>query len=267
MVIGFWSEAAGVGGTTSNMIITGLTAATEKNKKITLMQGKYDRMRFDYAFSANQDGNLLKEDYGYYNHPGMDDLIEKHLNDEYQRQDFYDNLVNVNHTSLCYVPTGARFSEDLFKKKMQLVGKSMIQELKDIEGDVFVELECGYQDNTKSILDLCDVIVINMNQAVIRTPGFLQEEHILNKCILLIGRFDSQSRFNLKTIARRTGIPENRIGIIPYNIRFQDSMYEGRVLDFMEHRYHMDRHNAEYMFFKEVFFATELILRRAEKCE
>lgn len=262
MIIGFWSERAGIGATTSNMVITGVMAAKETKREVVLIQGKYDMLKLDYAFSPNVRNDTFKEDFGYYNHPGIDDVLEKHINNLYTPKDFDENLIRVNESNLSYLPGSIRNNPELFQQKFKSVSKQFIRALSQMDKLIFIELDSGLNDLNKFILNILDVVVINLEQGGKAVSRITDRQMLMEKSIFLVGRYDSNSRCNVKNLMRRYQIREERIAVIPYSIKYRDSINEGRTMEFVDRNSRCSKYEEDFEFFREAERASGMILER-----
>lgn len=262
MIIGFWSERAGIGSTTSNMIITGVMASKGTDREVILVQGKYDTLKLDYAFSPNIRNDILKEDFGYYNHPGIDDVLEKHMNDLYTQKDFDENLISVNQSNLLYMPGSIRNNPDLFRQKFQCVSQRFLEALKGLDKLIFIELDSGMEGLGRHMLNLLDLIVINIGQGRTSLYDLKKQPEFTEKSLFLMGRYDSNSKYNVKNLIRRYHIDQESVAVIPYSVKYQDSVNEGKTMEFVDRNYQCLKHEEDFSFFKEAEKASKMILKR-----
>jgi hypothetical protein len=111
-------------------------------------------------------------------------------------------------------------------------------------------------DTQKEILENADVIVITINQGLTnveklvelkRTNELFQKDNTL----VLIGKYDRYSKYNLKNISRylRESDP---ISAISYNTLFFESTTEGKVADyFLRYRNLVDKNDRNSLFIEE----------------
>lgn len=262
MIIGFWSDRAGIGGTTSNMIITGVMAAKGTDREVILVQGKYDILKLDYAFSTNMRNDILKEDFGYYNHPGIDDVLEKHMNNLYTEKDFDENLLCVNQSNLSYMPGSIRNNPDLFRQKFRCVSQRFLNALKGLDKLIFIELDSGMESLNQHILNILDLVVINLGQGSKSIHGLKHQPVLMEKSLFLVGRYDSNSKYNVRNLIRRYHMNEDSVAVIPYSVKYQDSVNEGKTMEFVDRNYKCLKHDEDFSFFKEAGNASKMILKR-----
>lgn len=101
---------------------------------------------------------------------------------------------------------------------------------------VFVDLDKQVQDDiAETIMENSNLIVVNLSQRLTSINAFMnirEEKPILKskKTLLLIGRYDKFSKYNIKNISRYMG-EKNKVSTIPYNTLFFEACEEARVPD------------------------------------
>lgn len=131
---------------------------------------------------------------------------------------------------------------------------------------VFVDLDTNISDAVqRMILKDSNLVVANVNQRVASVDRFkadrTQNEILASeKTIVLAGRYDKFSRYNVKNIARYLGVKV--VLSIPYSTLFYDSAEEAEVPDmffnFAKNK-NLDRDDRNYIFFQEVDRAVQTI--------
>ena len=102
---------------------------------------------------------------------------------------------------------------------------------------VFVDLEGSLVEQyVDDILKTTDLIVANTSQRIKFVKEFLEQkvysENIKDEnTIILIGKYDQYSKYNIKNLKRTNKIQE--ICGIPYNTLFFEACNEGKLADFM----------------------------------
>lgn len=101
---------------------------------------------------------------------------------------------------------------------------------------VFVDLDKQLQDDiSDTILTNSNLIVVNLSQRITSINNFIEireEKTILKskKTLLLLGRYDRYSKYNIKNISRYLG-EKNKVSTIPYNTLFFEACEEAEVPD------------------------------------
>lgn len=132
---------------------------------------------------------------------------------------------------------------------------------------VFVDLDSNIDEELQTkILKLSNLIVDNTNQKLSSINDLVEERtnsELLSsaKSIVLIGRYDKDSKYSVKNIARYMGLKRMPLAI-PYNTLFYDAAEEAKVpnffLSFMKNK-NLDKDDKNYVFMTEVKRAQETI--------
>ncbi len=77
-----------------------------------------------------------------------------------------------------------------------------------------------------------------------------------------MGRYDSNSKYNVKNLIRRYHIDQESVAVIPYSVKYQDSVNEGKTMEFVDRNYQCLKHEEDFSFFKEAEKASKMILKR-----
>ena len=101
---------------------------------------------------------------------------------------------------------------------------------------VLVDLDKQAQDDIADlIMENSNLIVANLSQRLTSINSFMElreEKPILKtkKVLLLIGRYDKYSKYNIKNISRYLG-ERNKVSTLPYNTLFFEACEEAKVPD------------------------------------
>ncbi len=101
---------------------------------------------------------------------------------------------------------------------------------------VFIDLDKQVQDDiSETIIENSDLIVANLSQRLTSINKFTtlrQEKPVLKskKTLLLVGRYDKFSKYNIKNISRYLG-EKNNVCTLPYNTLFFEACEEAKVPD------------------------------------
>ena len=135
---------------------------------------------------------------------------------------------------------------------------------------VFVDLDENVPPEIKEkILKKSDIIVITTNQRLssIEAVRKRKEEDPLfksSKTILLIGRYDRYSKYNVKNITRYLG-EKNQVITVPYNTLFFEAADEAGVPDlFLRFKRFLDPEDRNAFFIQEIKRASESIIYRIQ---
>lgn len=123
----------------------------------------------------------------------------------------------------------------------------------------------------KDILEISDVILLNMTQKLqnIEEVMDLRAKDALYKrrnVMLLIGRYDAHSKYNIKNVSRFMK-EKNGVLAIPYNTLFFESCSEGKVVDYFLRLKRIDQNDRNYVFMNDVNDVVEAILEKLKEVQ
>jgi len=125
--------------------------------------------------------------------------------------------------------------EDYEKQKTYM--KNIVKMANKYYDLVFIDIKGNIEaPYIQEILAESDLIVANTSQRIKKIKQFLEERRrftVINKknVIILIGKYDKFSKYNVKNIQRL--FVKQEIYAIPYNTTFFESCSEGQVADFI----------------------------------
>ena len=135
---------------------------------------------------------------------------------------------------------------------------------------VLVDLDKQVQDDIADlILENSNLIVVNLSQRLTVINSFMElreEKPILKskKTLLLIGRYDKYSKYNIKNISRYLG-EKNRVSTLPYNTLFFEACEEAKVPElFLSLRKTIGEDDRNGFFIAEVKRTVDNIIYRLE---
>lgn len=134
---------------------------------------------------------------------------------------------------------------------------------------VFVDLDKEVQEDiAQTILEKSNLIIANLSQRLTSINRFMElreEKPILKskKMLLLIGRYDKFSKYNIKNITRYLG-EKNKVSTIPYNTLFFESCEEANVPDLFLRLRKMEEDDRNGFFIAEIRRTIENIIYRLE---
>ena len=124
-------------------------------------------------------------------------------------------------------------------------------------------------EHAENIIQISDVVIVNLTQRMKNIDNFMElretEEFYRRKHImLLVGRYDSFSKYNTKNITRY--LKERKpVGAIPYNTLYFEACSEGKIIDFFLRMKNIDEQDRNNIFVKEVTdFSNSIIYKLQE---
>lgn len=138
---------------------------------------------------------------------------------------------------------------------------------------VFVDLDYNLnQDIREQIIDQSDLIILNSSQnykSLKELKEYKENNKLLKspRTLLLIGRYDKYSKYNVKNITRYLG-EKNKVLTVPYNTLYFEACNEAGVPDLflkLKKMYDLDDRNAIFM--EEIKRASENIIYRLQELQ
>ena len=138
---------------------------------------------------------------------------------------------------------------------------------------IFVDLDDNVPPEVSNkIVNMSDIIVVNLNQRLSSIDDFKEKkaekpELKSAKVLLLIGRYDRFSKYNIKNITRYLG-EKNQILTLPYNTLFFEASEEAGVPDlFLRFKKFIDPEDRNAFFVDEVKRASDNIIYRIQSIQ
>lgn len=135
---------------------------------------------------------------------------------------------------------------------------------------VLVDLDQQVGDDiAETIMENSNLLVVNLSQRLTMINDFVElreEKPILKskKALLLIGKYDKFSKYNIKNISRYLG-EKNKVSTIPYNTLFFEACEEAKLPDlFLSLRKTTGEDDRNGFFLEEVKRTVDNIIYRLE---
>ena len=278
-IVTFWSSTKKQTGQTMSLVAIATSMAIEHNYKILVISTKYNDNTLELCFgSVHKNKALLKK---LVKNPGMevDNGIEGLAKMAYSNRmtpetiQNYTHVIFKNRLEILYGYQELKNTpnrEEYLKIKEKY--KDIISNASKFYDLVFVDLDKEREDEmVKEILRISNVTVINVEQRIDMINNFndlMGQEIPFNKkgVILNIGRFESFSKYSVKTISRYTGIKKN-ISVIPYNTLYFEAASEENVADLFLKIRRVNEIDRNATFVKEVKQAAEKIVYKLQELQ
>lgn len=137
---------------------------------------------------------------------------------------------------------------------------------------IFVDLTRRMDtDQAKRILDISDVVIMNMTQrlrnidevmALRKEDDFYKQRNVM----LLIGRYDSHSKYNVKNVTRYMK-EKTSVLAIPYNTLYFEACSEGKAVDFFLRLKRLDPNDRNAIFLKGADDVVEAIIKKLQELQ
>lgn len=140
----------------------------------------------------------------------------------------------LNH-KLTLLPGTSEENRNVFIQDIGKMVSVLLQEVNRYYDYIFVDVNSGGDEVTRTVLALADAVVVNLSQNKNVLEQYAASWKPENKKLLyLIGGYDKDSiysRYNM--IHMYHFLTEKNTGIIPYNTEFMDAQSQGNVIKFM----------------------------------
>lgn len=134
---------------------------------------------------------------------------------------------------------------------------------------VFVDLDIELgNDVINNILENSNLIVASLSQRLTSIDDFIEKREEMpilksKKTLILISRYDRDSKYTVKNISRYMG-EKNKVSTIPYNTLFFEACEEAKVVDLFLSIRKISEDDVNGMFLSEVKRTTENIIYRLQ---
>ncbi|AGC68354.1 hypothetical protein Cst_c13630 [Thermoclostridium stercorarium subsp. stercorarium DSM 8532] len=255
MQVSFWSDYHQLG-TTSNMIAVALYTALRYRIRILMAHNHFERSTLEPAFIDN---SYLEYSLMDFSDTGIDALSRFIKFNKIEKDEIasYTTTVLKNRLDLL---TGTRNTNmDIYQSNMKETIQLILKSAGVYYDLVFIDTAPGNNEISKKILENSDLTVVNLSQNPHAIESFLKNfGDYREKAFFIIGKYDPNSRFNIKKIKKRFNL--NNIYAIPYDIEFADACVECRVIDFFIKNLKADKKDIHGYFIKSVAETAEAIL-------
>lgn len=249
------------------MAVATLTSIVYDLKTIVLNACKNEKVWSDNFVTEVADGteheNLFKEDYGYYNCYGVDNII-----DELRiRNDLTDiiseNMIRVKNTGIYYIPPSNRNKLGLYNKELENIIPEIMKASEKLSDVTFIDVKNGRNRLTDMVLECADVIVVNLNEFMEMVPENYLSEKLRKKCVFIVGRNNLDGEKVKLTVAGKYKKNPDEVSVISEKEQWKQTIDEGRMIEFLTEGIHLRKDEENFSFVKELFDALNMILRKA----
>lgn len=260
MQIAFWSNVHGQTATTCNMVATALIAALEYRLKILVTHNHFEKSGLETSLI---DRKYLKTELTELSDTGIDALSRFIKFNKVDKENIVNYTTTLIRNKLDLLMGTTNTSRELYMNDLNDVIDLILSSAQEYYDLILIDVSSGKNELSSKILEHSKLIVVNLNQNIAVLDDFFENYGSnIDKCVFLIGRYDSDSRLNLKNIKRRYNI-KREMSVIPYNVEFSDACSEGRVIDFFTKNIGAKKNDNNYYFMQETRNALESLLSNA----
>lgn len=271
-IITFWSDdvTRETGKTTSIAAIATKTAI-EHNLKILLLPTDYCDDSLEKCFwnlnerkaSEINLKNVSKTRTVVFE-PGVEGLAKAVFSNRLSPELVHNYTKTIFKERLEFLPTIKNSQRDIYRSIMPIY-KDIIKSAEKYYDLVFVDLNKGSgTEFINEVLGISELIILNVTQNMDMIDNFIElrkaNPNFKGKNVmLLLGRYDRDSKYNAKNIARYIG-EKKEINTVPYCTSLFEATIEGKVADLFLKLRIIDSNNYESFFLSEVLKTINKIL-------
>jgi cellulose biosynthesis protein BcsQ len=257
--VSFWSNSHQLG-TTLNMTAIAVLAALENRLRIIVTHNHFDRSTLEAAFIEKR---YIRHELTDLSDTGIDALSRFIRFNKVEKDEIagFSTTILKNRLDLLFGTQNT--NRELYVSNLNNAIRLILQSASKYYDLVLVDTAPGRNEISMKILEQSDLIVVNLSQNVHVLDNFLEDNFdFRDKMMVLLGKYDSNSRYNLRAIRKKLG--QMDVHAIPYDVGFADACADSRVVDFFMKNLAADNEDIHYPFVRGVRETVEAILKRLE---
>lgn len=257
MQVSFWSNSHQLG-TTLNMAAAAVLSSLEHRLRILMVQTHFDRSSLESAFIEKR---YLRSELTDLSDTGLDALSRFIRFNRVERDVIAGFSTTILKNKLDLLFGTRNTNREIYVSNLKNVIGTILQSASAYYDMVLVDTAPGNNEISAKILEQSDLIVVNLSQNIHILEDFLEGSmQYRDKLMIVLGKYDPNSRFNLKAIRKKAG--DVQVMAVPYDIGFADACAESRVVDFFLKNMTADRDDPHYPFIQGVKETAGAILAR-----
>ena len=267
-VVTFWNDKKEQTGKTLSAVAVATYMAIEHNYKILVISTGFNDKTLDNCFWKEK---KAKKNFGIFG-PNTNVAMENGI-------EGLSKMVKSNKISPESITNYTRI---IFKDTLEILqsfkgNRENYEEIKEHYVDVinlanryydlvFVDLDMELgNDVINTILENSNLIVASLSQRLTSIDSFIEKREEMpilksKKTLILISRYDRNSKYTVKNISRYMG-EKNKVSTIPYNTLFFEACEEAKVVDLF---LSISEDDVNGMFLSEVKRTAENIIYRLQ---
>ena len=274
-IVTFCSNEIKETGQTLSLAAVATYMAIEHNYKMLIISTDFNDLSLENCFweyDKIRTNGAIKSDQNIGIESGIEGLI-KALNSNRTSNEIirnYSRIVLRDRLDVLLTP-----ATKLYQEYAEITGNyvDILQIAKRYYDLIFVDLSKKMpRKDAAAILKLSDIVVINMTQRLKTINDFMtlrqaNDFYQRRNVMLLVGRYDRNSKYNTKNITRY--LKEKKlVSAVPYNTLFLEACSEGQIIDFILRAKNVtDESDANSIFIKEVKAVDENIIFKLQELQ
>lgn len=265
MKIAFWGNGDYSSGVTSNLACISIASTFEYSYKAILIENHQQKNKLENVLMYNLRYRLRELQNGSRS-SGMNHLLNYYYLDKIARKNkecstnvIKEASLEVLYNKLYYLPTDYVSNHYMYEHNLYVMIQELLKELDEFADITYIDTS-SHELSSKIILDEADLIVVNLiqNQNMIK-DFFENYSSIIHNCVFLISNYHNGSIINISQISKVHLINPAHIVAIPYNMEYEQALYQGTVVEFLSRYYNCEKLNPNYQFVKQIKLAVKMI--------
>lgn len=270
-IVTFWNDKKEQTGKTLSAVAVATYMAIEHNYKILVISTGFNDKTLDNCFWKEK---KAKKNFGIFG-PNTNVAMENGI-------EGLSKMVKSNKISPESITNYTRI---IFKDTLEILqsfkgNRENYEEIKEHYVDVinlanryydlvFVDLDMELgNDVINTVLENSNLIVASLSQRLTSIDSFIEKREEMpilksKKTLILISRYDRDSKYTVKNISRYMG-EKNKVSTIPYNTLFFEACEEAKVVDLFLSIRKISEDDVNGMFLSEVKRTAENIIYRLQ---
>ena len=268
-VISFINSIEDKTGKTMSMVAIATNMAIENNRKILLISTADEEQKLKSCYFEDSPVKKMKLGLSVDAESGIEG-ITKMARSNKLTPEMITNYTKVVFKDRLEIILGVKRKEDLVDE-IQETYLNLINIASMYYDEIFVDLDNNLKEDVKNrIIEKSDLVIVHTSQnysSIKKLKEYKEKSELLKspKSLILIGRYDKFSKYNVKNITRYLE-EKNQVLTVPYNTLFFEAVDEAGVPDLLlNFRKLSDNEDRNYIFIQEVKRATENIIYRLQE--
>jgi hypothetical protein len=188
----------------------------------------------EQLFCSWEKRTAFKEESTYYALEGMDYLIWQEQHHRLDGVAMQESLIPLLDRRLFYLPGGAREKPGLYPSQTGELERRILDRLEDLARLLFVDLGCGQDEFTDSVLRSADIVIINFSgESGELEQVFHHPVSCRGKVLYLLANYHCEQVYNRENLARIYELERENIYSISANAQFAVACGRGRLEQFL----------------------------------
>jgi len=266
-VVTFWGSGKEQVGKTMAVVALATNMAIEHNKKILVISASYNNDTLKNCYWST---GIAKKTNMFIKNPGVElgngiEGLAKMVQSNKITPETITDYTKIVFKDRLEVLLGFEERTSASGENIAKIYSEIVQVASRYYDFIFVDLDNEIDTiETEEILQKSNLIIAMASQKLssISTMKEKMKKFPENKTMLLIGKFDKQSKYNLKNLSRTFGEKKEFLAI-PYSTLYFESAQEGNVADlFLKLRRIEDKMDENWFFIEQVKTVSSEIMKK-----